>query len=188
MPRTRLVAGRRTIVASIAAAVATGVLAGIVVAAIPGSDGLIHACYKKSGALRVVDSESGGKCTSKETALSWSSSVTAEPVPPALASLNVDGTLNAAASRGISSIKVVEYEVPTQQPPQTYAVCFDVSVSPVWGTTSGGGYVDVRSSSIGTEAEEIEHRCGPGYNALGPGFGNGAGAQSKATIRYIFWH
>ncbi len=70
---TRIIrSGRRlsspVIAASVAAAVAA---AGLAVAAIPGSDGVIHACYTKSGGtLRVID-DAVRKCSSNETALNW---------------------------------------------------------------------------------------------------------------------
>jgi hypothetical protein len=45
---------------------------GAAVAAIPGTDGTISACYdQKSGALRVIDAEGGKTCTPKETQLIW---------------------------------------------------------------------------------------------------------------------
>lgn len=57
---------------SIAALVGAGTLlasAGVAVAAIPDSDGVIHACHSKnSGALRVSDT---GTCKSTEIGLSW---------------------------------------------------------------------------------------------------------------------
>jgi hypothetical protein len=46
-----------------------GVATGL--AAIPGSDGVIHACSGKGG-LRVIDAEAGEKCHKREDALSWS--------------------------------------------------------------------------------------------------------------------
>jgi hypothetical protein len=50
------------------------VLAGAAVAtaAIPDSNGVIHACRDlRTGALRVIDSEAGQSCTNKEAALTW---------------------------------------------------------------------------------------------------------------------
>ncbi len=50
-----------------------GLISAVALAAIPDGSGVIHGCYKNStGALRVVDSESGGVCTNKETSLNWS--------------------------------------------------------------------------------------------------------------------
>ena len=44
---------------------------GVAYATIPGSDGMIHACYSRSGgALRVVDASVTG-CKSGETSLDW---------------------------------------------------------------------------------------------------------------------
>jgi len=44
-------------------------VAGIAYAAIPDSSGVIHGCYSKTGALRVIDSTA--KCANGETALAW---------------------------------------------------------------------------------------------------------------------
>lgn len=57
----------------------TTVLASAVVwATIPGSDGVIHACYKsqnglleQSGDLRVIDPNKGERCQANEQALNW---------------------------------------------------------------------------------------------------------------------
>lgn len=46
-------------------------LGGGAIAAIPDSGGVIHACYKSNGDLRVVDSSSGKTCKANETALDW---------------------------------------------------------------------------------------------------------------------
>src|SRR5262245_17200612 len=49
-------------------AVVVGVLVGgIAYAAIPGTDGMIHGCYDKTGALRVSDKG----CARGEKAISW---------------------------------------------------------------------------------------------------------------------
>jgi Collagen triple helix repeat (20 copies) len=47
-------------------------LGGGALAAIPGSDGVIHACYKKEqGQLRVIDSAQSQTCKKSEGALTW---------------------------------------------------------------------------------------------------------------------
>jgi hypothetical protein len=54
------------------AGVVTAASAGAAYATIPGGDGVIHACYAKSGGtLRVIDA-SVTNCKSGETALNWS--------------------------------------------------------------------------------------------------------------------
>src|SRR4051794_16460270 len=59
-----------TLIAIAALILAAG---GLAVAAIPGSDGSIHACYKKQGGdLRVVK---GTKCKDGERPLAWSQGV-----------------------------------------------------------------------------------------------------------------
>lgn len=47
-------------------------LGGGALAAIPGSDGAIHACYKKEdGQLRVIDTAQSQTCNKSEVALAW---------------------------------------------------------------------------------------------------------------------
>ena len=60
------------LVAAAAAALAVG---GFAFGAIPGNDGVIHACYKDNGNLRVIDPSAAKKdqanCKNDETALDW---------------------------------------------------------------------------------------------------------------------
>ena len=63
-------------------------LAGIAFAAIPGSDGTISACFKKTRKiLRVINAEAGQTCRSDERPLSWNQEgppgPTGSPGPPA---------------------------------------------------------------------------------------------------------
>jgi hypothetical protein len=45
---------------------------GLVYATIPGTGGVIHACYSNgNGRLRVIDADAGETCGSNETALNW---------------------------------------------------------------------------------------------------------------------
>jgi len=72
---------RKLALISGAAVVAIAVV-GIVYAAIPGQDGVIHGCYNKSnGALRVIDSTTGN-CTSKENPITWNQVGPMGPVGP----------------------------------------------------------------------------------------------------------
>lgn len=53
---------------------------GIAFAAIPGSDGTISACFKKTTKiLRVINAEDGQKCRSDERPLSWNQEGPAGP-------------------------------------------------------------------------------------------------------------
>ncbi len=62
--------GRRTAVVAAGAACALGVGATVAVAAIPGTDGVIHGCYSNAkGTLRVIDDASN--CATGETRLTW---------------------------------------------------------------------------------------------------------------------
>jgi hypothetical protein len=60
--------GRLSIAAGVAALAVSG---GIAYATIPGSGGVVSACYSKAGDLRVIDAEGGAPCKSGETPLSW---------------------------------------------------------------------------------------------------------------------
>ena len=58
-------------------------VAGIVYAAIPDSNGVIHGCYANNGGrLRVIDTSVGGSCNASETALHWNQSGQKGPTGP----------------------------------------------------------------------------------------------------------
>lgn len=50
--------------------VALVIVGGTALAQIPDSDGVIHGCYARNGALRVIDASSQA-CKRGETAISW---------------------------------------------------------------------------------------------------------------------
>jgi hypothetical protein len=56
---------------------AASLAGGVAYATIPDAQGVIHACFKANGQLRVVES---GRCSSGETALDWNQ--TGLPGPP----------------------------------------------------------------------------------------------------------
>jgi hypothetical protein len=71
--------GRRTLVTVAAMLGILAVGGSVALATIPGSDGVIHGCYTKSGGtLRVIDA-SVTACKSTETGLNWN--VTGPPGP-----------------------------------------------------------------------------------------------------------
>ena len=60
---------RRTLAAGVAV-VALGA-AGLALASIPSSSGVINTCYTRGGGFRVIDAEAGQSCRRFENALSW---------------------------------------------------------------------------------------------------------------------
>jgi hypothetical protein len=75
--------GRRGICLAILAIALLGLAAGWAYSAVPGSDGVIHACYDKKGNLLVVDPGAGGQCAASQTPLSWSQTGPPGPAGPA---------------------------------------------------------------------------------------------------------
>jgi hypothetical protein len=66
---------RRTkVLAGFAAAAAIAVVTSAAWAVIPDAEGTINACFARDGYLRVIDTDAGQTCRSKEQALAWSSS------------------------------------------------------------------------------------------------------------------
>jgi hypothetical protein len=56
---------------------------GVAWASIPDSNGVIHGCYlKRDGAVRVIDSEAGQRCTRQETRIDWNETGPAGPAGP----------------------------------------------------------------------------------------------------------
>jgi hypothetical protein len=72
----------------LAAVVLTIGASAVAIAAIPDSNGVIHACRdNRTGALRVIDTEAGQTCSSKESALYWNQ--TGPQGPPGLSGYEV---------------------------------------------------------------------------------------------------
>ena len=59
---------RRWVAPAVVAIMAAAI--GSAQATIPDSNGVVHACYKNNGAIRVVNS--AANCKANETALTWS--------------------------------------------------------------------------------------------------------------------
>lgn len=78
---TRALRSRTFLTALTAAITASIVAAGFAVASIPGPDGVVQACYKQNGDVRIVDSS--GACKQQETSLSWNQSGPQGPAGPA---------------------------------------------------------------------------------------------------------
>lgn len=103
--RAPSMAKRRGAALLAAGTVVGGILAGGVAwATIPGPDGVISTCYLKSGGtLRVIDATTG-KCSSKETSLSWN--VQGPPGPAG--EDGQDGQDGAPGADGVSGYEIVE--------------------------------------------------------------------------------
>jgi hypothetical protein len=103
---------------AIGAAAVAGVLAiagGVAYATIP-TDGVISACYLKSGgSLRVIDATTG-KCSSKETSLNWNVAGAQGPAGPdgpagpagPAGAAGSQGPAGADGANGVSGYEVVE--------------------------------------------------------------------------------
>ena len=72
---------RRVALAGLAV-VATAVAGGLAYAAIPGSDGVISACFDKRGRLRVIDVQAAESCKKTESLLAWNVQGPAGPPGP----------------------------------------------------------------------------------------------------------
>jgi hypothetical protein len=70
---------RSQLVAALAGAAVAVTVGSIASAAVPDAGGVIHACAKANGDLRVIDTEAGGTCKEGETPLSWSQAGPAGP-------------------------------------------------------------------------------------------------------------
>jgi hypothetical protein len=79
MRRFTVLRGRWFLLGVVAGAFLAG--GAVALAAIPGSDGVIHGCYQKNvGNLRVIDA--GGSCRPSEIAISWNQTGPVGPVGP----------------------------------------------------------------------------------------------------------
>jgi hypothetical protein len=102
-PRRRL--RKPTLYEAAAIAIASLAVGGVAYATIP-SNGVISACYMKSGGnLRVIDGTTGS-CSSKETSLNWNVAGVQGPAGPAGAT-GATGATGAAGPAGISGYELV---------------------------------------------------------------------------------
>jgi hypothetical protein len=93
------------VISTVALVVASG---GVAVASIPDGSGVIHGCYAKAGgALKVIDTDAGKVCGSKQVPLSWSQTGPAGPAGPEYAASALvlgDGTFQVSSeTAGVSA-------------------------------------------------------------------------------------
>lgn len=171
----------------------TGVIIGgagsaIVMAAIPGPNGVIHACYSNntpllgngSGAVRIIDS--AATCKSNETAITWNQQGPAGSQGPtgpqgpagpggmerAYLRINTDGTMDTNYSQNISNFQKVVYGDPTDE---LYAFCISTTGFTPKTSHSQGNEFLVGGGIAGFQAQ-VDQQCGEGFDAVsGPFFG-----------------
>ena len=74
---------RHNVPAYVALVIALLAGAGLAKAAIPDSNGVIHACYDNAGrTIQVIDTEAGGVCPAGQTALNWNQTGPPGPAGP----------------------------------------------------------------------------------------------------------
>lgn len=103
---------RRLLLAVLAAMGLAVVGTVVAVASIPDTSGTIHACYLKTGELRVIDS-STASCAKKETALNWSQTGPQGP-PGAQGATGPAGAAGPPGAPGVSGYEVVSYTESSQ--------------------------------------------------------------------------
>jgi collagen triple helix repeat protein len=104
---TRTISRRTSLLAVIAFAITAG---GVAYATIPGSNGTINGCYeKRTGILRVIDTNTGAKCTSYETPINWNQQGQKGPTGPAGAQ-GLKGDAGAPGDRGPTGAAGVQGE------------------------------------------------------------------------------
>ena len=138
--------------------------AGAAFATIPDSNGVIHACYKNGGQLRVIDPDSAS-CGSNETALSW----------------NVQGPPGPPGPPGATGLEVIEAESATSS--ETLQIA--TAICPAGKTVIGGGGV-ASPQSVATPFALIGSRPDPtepeAWTAVGKEIG-----QTDDTHRMVAW-
>lgn len=172
-----------------AAAVIGGATTGIVMAAIPNSDGSVSTCYRNSGnlvntqgSLRVIDPELNQACNSNETALALST-------PSANTNSNTtaffrvkNGNVDTATLRNVTEFR---YGEPADSPGNG-AWCLKVAGRPLFGgaffaETTIGTHVFIRGFRSNID-EEINAFCGAEWNAAVYIASNGPAAPVTAWL------
>jgi hypothetical protein len=93
---------------AVVAGVAVAAASSIAWATIPDSSGVIHGCYQMtSGALRVIDTDVGGRCLSAEKTLNWN-----QTGPSDAFSKSIDGPVSVSASTTRLTVASLTISVP----------------------------------------------------------------------------
>jgi hypothetical protein len=155
-----------------------------VMAAIPGSNGIISSCYSKStGAMKVIDSEAGDTCNAQQNALNWSAS--GNGAQSAYAFFNDDGSLDSSRSHGISSVKPL-----LDGSGNILNECLEVGFNPKFGLASMQDIFNApQNVEVGGGPQQlgpITAACGAGYNAYAPAAQNSGVPMSH--IEYAFYN
>jgi hypothetical protein len=167
---------RLALVGAMAAAAAIGgFTTAAVFASIPDSNGVISACYPKSGTLRVIDSPSEG-CKKNETAINWSTQGGGElPAYGHIAgTYDESETWTYQVDNGrLSGVTSVELQPSSENSAETVA-CITAEFEPRnIGLTGGNSFppdVAIRDSAVSTDggwsSPEANAECGTeGANA-----------------------
>lgn len=165
----RIMKKRFLIIAAIAAAMLS--VAGVALASIPDSSGVIHGCYAtKSGALNVIDTDAGQTCAKGTTGLNWNQTGPQGPQGPAgPAGATGPAGPSTAGTAGLDVIMVTQSPGGTSTSVGTTAVC-PLSHPFVLG---GGG------AAIGSEPNWI------GIAVSKPDTVNGAAAPNAWTVQGV---
>jgi type VI secretion system secreted protein Hcp len=177
--RSRLMRAPMKVVVPTAAALGAGAAVGAVaIGAIPGSDGVIHACYEKNvvgadfepGALRVLDPGNQGpntdynSCTANETPINWSQQGPPGPQGP-------QGPSGAAGSAAI--VGNTNFEISASP-----HVAMFLKLNGIKGESQDDkhkGDIDIESFAFGSEAPVVSAR----------GTGAGAGKVTISTFQIV---
>ena len=129
-----------------------GVTAGLAVvarAAIPGADGVIHACYKTNGTLRVVDEAES--CGSNETRLTWGETGPqgSQGVPGPTGSQGPTGPTGPTGPAGGTNSAADASSGPLQDLPIQIAVTVRAGTYMIWGIAEF--YGDESSSGFNSQ-------------------------------------
>jgi hypothetical protein len=160
----------KIVVAITTSAIVGGATTAAALAAIPDSNGVIHACYRSSGlvangSVRIV--ENAEACNNNETPITWNQQ---GPAGPAGADLRAsgyilaDGTLDQAHTVNVTAFKTTLDELS-----QVNGFCLKTTFVPVLGHATEGTPVEVRSPSMPVSTQAVESACGSDYNVWWPG-------------------
>jgi hypothetical protein len=156
---------------------------GIAYASIPDASGVIHGCIKtKSGALRVIDTDAGQACGSKETALDWAKVSAYEAFTPGPPTQAIDIT----ATSGANPTVITHLDVTAG----SYAVTASVFVSASGGVGIDQCDADLRQGTTNVSAGSARAAVGTAagdvrYTTLA--FEFAGSVTSAGTVRVGCW-
>lgn len=175
----KLLSRKLALVSLISLVIGIGATVGVFAAIPHSTTKVISACRNNvSGALRVIDLQSGAQCNFLEKGLSWNGDLETPSAGaktavfrqiPDTSDSDFPYAYSPQYSRGILSHKKLVANDPVNNPTDNRGYCIELDFTVAFTTSNGGSNTEglvFYPASLDGSGLSIDTACGPGYDAL----------------------